>query len=149
MKCGYRLCPRCDAIPRIRIFFNPQRFPSTRIRWIRLAYESATFWIRSPEWKFLNTLWIRKFVDARSGIFLSGDVKKSSPAPYRERQSKIQISRALRRLLCCQYSQRSPVNRFEYGYLWTWNFFLILIKKVVDSKISGYVLKGAECDVWP
>ena len=28
------------------------------------AYESATFWIRSPEWKFLNTLWIRNRVDA-------------------------------------------------------------------------------------
>ena len=57
MKCGYRLCPRCDAITSIRIFFNPQRFlrirfPSTSIRWIRPAYESATlqsgnFWIRS------------------------------------------------------------------------------------------------------
>ena len=53
------IIPRCDGIPRIRIFFNPQlffflriRFPSTRIRWIRPAYESATlqsgnFWIRS------------------------------------------------------------------------------------------------------
>ena len=51
------------------VFFLRIRFPSTRIRWIRPAYESATFWIRSPEWKFLNTLWIRKFVDARSGIF--------------------------------------------------------------------------------
>ena len=29
----------------------------------------------SPEWKFLNTLWMRKFVDARSRIFSSGDVE--------------------------------------------------------------------------
>ena len=64
-----------------------------------------------------------EIVDVRSGIFLSGDVTKSSPILYCERQSKIQISRALRRMLCCQYSQRSPVNRFEYGYLWTWNSF--------------------------
>ena len=129
MKCGYRLCPRSDAIPIIRIFlirnffFLRIRFPSTRSRWIRPADESATSWIRSPEWKFLNTLWIRKFVDAKCGIFLSGDVKKSNPVLYSERQSKMQISRALRRMLCCQYSKRSPVNRFEYGHLRTWKFF--------------------------
>ena len=51
--------PDVTPYPRIRIFFNPQlffflriRFLSTRIRWIRPAYESATlqsgnFWIRS------------------------------------------------------------------------------------------------------
>ena len=39
------------------------------------AYESAPFWTRSPEWKFLNTLWIRNRVDAKSG---------SSPVLYRE-----------------------------------------------------------------
>ena len=33
------------------------------------AYESATFWTRSSEWKFLNTLWIRNRVDAKSGYF--------------------------------------------------------------------------------
>ena len=53
--------PDVTPYPRIRIFFNRQRFflrirfPSTRIRWIRPAYESATFWIRSLEWNF----WIR------------------------------------------------------------------------------------------
>ena len=31
------------------------------------AYESATFLIRSPEWKFLNTLLIWNRVDAKSG----------------------------------------------------------------------------------
>ena len=31
------------------------------------AYESVTFWIRAPEWKFLNTLWIQNRVDAKCG----------------------------------------------------------------------------------
>ena len=31
------------------------------------AYESATFWIRSSEGKFFNTVWIRNSVDAKSG----------------------------------------------------------------------------------
>ena len=30
----------------------------------------------------------------------------------------MQISRALRRMLCCQYSQRSPGYKSEFGYLW-------------------------------
>ena len=55
----------------------------------------------------MNTLLIRNRVDAKSGyFFLSGDVTRSSPVLHRERQSKMQISRALRRMLCCQYSQR-------------------------------------------
>ena len=33
------------------------------------AYESATFWTRSPEWKFFNTLWIRNRVDPKSKYF--------------------------------------------------------------------------------
>ena len=33
------------------------------------AYESATFFIRSPGWKFLNTLWIRNRADAKSRYF--------------------------------------------------------------------------------
>ena len=35
------------------------------------AYESATFGIRSPEWKFFNTLWIRNGVDAKSGYIVN------------------------------------------------------------------------------
>ena len=31
------------------------------------AEKSANFLIRTPEWKFLNTLWIRNRVDAKSG----------------------------------------------------------------------------------
>ena len=51
---------------------------------VNLAYESATFLIRSLEWKFLTTLWIRNRVDAKSGYFLSGDVTRWSPVLYRE-----------------------------------------------------------------
>ena len=51
---------------------------------MNLAYESATFWIHSPRWKFLNTLWIRNRVDAKSGYFISCDVTRSSPVLYRE-----------------------------------------------------------------
>ena len=153
MKCGYRLCPRCDAIPRIRIFFNPQlfflriRFPSTRIRWIRPAYESATFWICSPEWKFLNTLWIRKFVDARSGTFLWR--KKIEPsfllwkAELDSNFARFTTHALL--LIFPEESSESVWIRMPVDV----EFFLIRIKKVVDSKISGYVFKGAECDVWP
>ena len=54
----------------IRIFFFAD---STSVHTYpgNLAYESATFWIRSPEWKFSNTLRIRNLVDAKSGyIFI-------------------------------------------------------------------------------
>ena len=84
-------------------------------------------------------------MDGKSEYFLAGEVTKSSPVRYRERLSKMQISRALRPMLCCQYSQRSPgtivnpdtgwirenVEIFESGkkncgfkkisrYVWTW-----------------------------
>ena len=42
-------------------------------------YESATFWIRSPEWKFLNTLWIQNRVDAKSGYFFIRRRNKIEP----------------------------------------------------------------------
>ena len=49
------------------------------------AHKSATFWICSPEWKFLNTLWIRNCVDTKFGYFLSNCIVRSGPA------------------LCCEY----------------------------------------------
>ena len=36
-------------------------------------------------------------------------------------QSKVQISCALRRVLCCQYSQRSPGYESKSGYLLAWS----------------------------
>ena len=66
------------------IFFGTRnrkqtKAPSTRIRWIQAANKSATFWGSSPEWKFLNTLWMGNRVYAKSGYFLSGDVTRSTP----------------------------------------------------------------------
>ena len=46
------------------------------------AYESATFWIRSPEWKFLNTLWIRNRGNAKFEYFLSGNKIEPSSLPW-------------------------------------------------------------------
>ena len=57
-------------------------------------------------------------MDAKSGYYLAGEVTKSSPVLYRERQSKMQISRALRRMLRCQYSQRSPGTRVNPDTCW-------------------------------
>ena len=59
---------------RIRIFLNPQLFLSgfknvhVHTYPVNSTYESVTFLIcsGSPEWKFLNTLWIRNRVDAKS-----------------------------------------------------------------------------------
>ena len=50
------------------LFFRTM-LPSPRIRWTRHLYESASFWIRSPEWTFSNTLWIRNRVDATPRYF--------------------------------------------------------------------------------
>ena len=36
-------------------------------------------------------------------------------------QSKVQISCALRRMLCCQYSQRSPGYESKSGYVLAWS----------------------------
>ena len=62
---------------RIRIFLNPQLFLSgfknlhVYTYPVNSTYESVTFLIcsGSPEWKFLNTLWIRNRVDAKSAYF--------------------------------------------------------------------------------
>ena len=115
------------------------------------AYESATFWIRSPEWTFLHTLWIRNRADANSGYFFirwHNKIELSSllwilysrwqpRSQVLRRQSKTQISRALRRRLFCNIPRgvlgtrtnpdtwRIPVKGqmpFEYCYMWTWRF---------------------------
>ena len=149
MKCGYRLCPRCDTIPRIRIFFNLQlfffflriRFPFTRIRWIRPAYESSTFLIRSGQ----------------SGNFLirseSGNLWTLDPEFFSRWRNKIEPS-SLPSSLPWKAEQDSNFAHFTTHALLpifpeessesVWiripvdvEFFLIRIKKVVDSKIPG------------
>ena len=57
-------------------------------------------------------------MDGKSGYFLAGEITKSSPVRYRERLSKMQISRALRAMLCCQYSQRSTGTRVNPDTGW-------------------------------
>ena len=53
---------------RVRIFFNSELILSGYGFRPHASGESG-IWIRSPEWKFLNTLWIRNRVDAKSGYF--------------------------------------------------------------------------------
>ena len=59
--------------------------------------KSATFWIRSPEWKFLNTLWIRNRVDAKSGYFFY-------PVTYKIEPSSLRWIWQPWRMRFCQYS---------------------------------------------
>ena len=88
--------------------------------------------------KCLNSLWIRNRVDAKSVFFFIRWRNKveSSSLPWimysrwkhrsqvLSRQSKMQISRSLRRMLSCQYSQRCPGYKSEPGYVWTGKFDL-------------------------
>ena len=73
---------------RIRIFFNPQLFLCGFGFQPHVSGESEKrnrdFLNPLPEWKLLNTLWIRKGVNTKSGKFVSGDVIKSSPVLYPE-----------------------------------------------------------------
>ena len=123
------------------------------------AYE-----ICSPERKFFNTLWLRNRADAKSKYSVIRWRNKIEPSslpqilysrkqPHSQvfsRQSKMQISRALRRILCCQVlgTRVNPdtcrivgymwTGKSDYGYVWTWKF-MNPGKKVANSKISGYV----------
>ena len=58
---------------RIRIFLNPQLFLSgygyRPHAYGEFASESGNFWIRTPEWKFLNPITFRIRVDGRIRIF--------------------------------------------------------------------------------
>ena len=68
----------------IRNFFFADT-PSVHMYPENPAEESANFLIRTPEWKFLNTLWIRNRMDAKSGhFFFFSDITRSSPVLYRE-----------------------------------------------------------------
>ena len=123
------------------------------------AYE-----ICSPERKFFNTLWIRNRVDAKSKYSVIRWRNKIEPSslpqilysrkqPHSQvlsRQSKMQISRALRRMLYCQVlgTRVNPdtcrivgymwTGKSDYEYVWTWKF-MNPGKKVANSKISGCV----------
>ena len=67
-------------------------------------FQSATSWIRSPEWKFLITLWIRNRQDSKTGYFLSSNVTRSSPVLNRE------YSRQCRAQCCCFFISCTSVS---------------------------------------
>ena len=71
--------------------------------------------IRSPEGKFLNTLWILNRVDAKSGYFLSGDITRSSPVLYRTGRVRCK-PRALYNAFPVEWI------RIRDGYIWTGKF---------------------------
>ena len=60
-------------------------------------------------------------MDAKSGYFLSGDVKRSSPVLYCEycieNGNVVPRYSQGRCMLCCQYSQGSPGYLSESGYV--------------------------------
>ena len=65
-------------------FLNPQLFLSGYSFRPHVSGESGIrvrnfCWIRSPEWKFLNTLWIQNRVDAKSGYFFIRRRNKIEP----------------------------------------------------------------------
>ena len=63
-----KLCPHVSGYFWIRNFFFPD-WASVHAYPVNPVCESATFWIRVPGWTFLNTLWIRNQMDAKSGFF--------------------------------------------------------------------------------
>ena len=66
------------------------------------AYESVFFLIRFPEWKFLNTLWIRNRLDAKSPLYREYCIHDGNLDAWS----------------FCHYSQRSPgYYKGECGYL--------------------------------
>ena len=70
----------------------------------------ATFFIRSPEWTFLNSLWIRNRVEAKSGhLFLSGFVIRSSPVLHNE-YSRWCWGQCYRFFITCTSVSRSIYN---------------------------------------
>ena len=123
---------------------------------VNLKNETATFWICSPEWKFLNTLWIRKGVDTKSGYFCIWWRNKIKPSSlswilYSRWQLRSQVL-SLARL----YDACSVANRVNPAYVSDtcgrafsiWMRILVDVesfesgkKKLWIQKISGYVWK--------
>ena len=92
------------------------------------VYESATFWIRSPEWKFFNTLWIRKRLDVKSRYFLSGHVTRSSPVCYSE--------------YCTSFLGSLEVEQDANFARFTTHALLPTFPRVLVKSESGYVWTG-------
>ena len=123
---------------------------------MNLKNESATFWIRSPEWKFLNTLWIQNCVNAKSGYFYIRWRNKIRPVLYPE--YCIQDGNFLPRFSLTRfYDACSVANRVNPAYvsdtcgransIWIpirmdAEIFESGKKKLLIQKISGYVWTG-------
>ena len=132
--------------------------------WIRQPDESATFWIRSPSWKFLNTLWIRNRVDAESGYFFIRWLNKIEPSslPWTLHSRWQPCSQVPS--LTCLYDACSVANiprgvmgtrvnpdkcrirvdgqiRFAYWYVWTWKFLSLKRKSCGFKNIRMCVLE--------
>ena len=132
-------------------FFFRTMLPSPRIRWTRHLYESASFWIRSPEWTFLNTLWIRNRVDAKPRFFFF-----FNPVTLNGRSQFFTVNTVFKKVISTPalvpiFSEESWILewiRIRVGYVGTNKFdlnrntcgnFWIRKEKVADLKISGYV----------
>ena len=88
--------------------------------------ESATFWVRPPEWKFLNPLCIWKRVDAKSGYFFIHWRHKIKPSSL----SWIFKTVRAKKKKCLFKKYLDTCGRGD---------FCIRKEKVADLKISGYV----------
>ena len=140
------------------------------------AYESVTFGIHSPEWKFLNTPQIGNRVDAKSGYFFIRDVTRTSPVLYREyciQESNLvprfsqgrarckfhtlyeacsiaNISRGVLGTRVSPDTGRIRVDgqiRFQCGYAWTRKFFN-LERNSCGFKNFGCVWKRPKANIW-
>ena len=137
----------------IRNFFFPDS-ASVHTYSVNTAYESAVFWIRSSEWKFLNKLLIWNRVDAKSGNFLTLWRNKINPSslPWKAEQHA-NFVRFTTHALSPIFPEESWVLeliRKRVGYVWTGKFdlnpdtcgrgnFWIGKEKFTDSKVSRYV----------
>ena len=124
---------------RIRGFLYPQIFfsdtPSVHTCPPYTVGVSGAFCIRSPEWKFLNTLCIRVRVDARICIF-----SYTLTSQYQSFSARALLTYPLR----CPDTNRIRVDgRIRFAYTTCERrYFCIRIKTIENTKISGYVWTG-------
>ena len=160
-----RLRPHVSGYFWIRNFFFPDTL-SVHTHSVNPAYESATFWICSPEWKFLITLWILNRVDAKLNpdTFLIRWRKKIEPSslPWILLKMATSLPGSLYTRRCklravydsCSVANIPRVNldtcricvdrqiRFEYQYVCTWKFLNLEGKSSSFFKIFGYLWTG-------
>ena len=101
---------------------------------------SRDFCIRSPEWKFLNTLCIRIHVDTCIRIFLYTLTSQYQNQSFSARDL---LTNPLR---CPDTNRISVDSRIQFYYATCGRrYFCICIKKFADTKISRYVWTGPYC----